>query len=470
MSNCCCGGKKNPPCVEQEPCYTGTIANRCFADWDAEALYTEIATLFINHNPKIVLGTIHFRLAIPWTEFGFGCWYVVDYPIIPDCCVLTPCGPGPGSPMGCTGACYSTYGLGGFEDPLWRAKVYFPNQHLSACTGCCPNCPGDLTWGLPPKQQYPRCCATHQCGCINISGNGCHFTSQGMNDWHVIVPDTPLSYITPTNPNPFGPIEQPAEGSYPCCGDVSWTGACPGTPQFYPPYRRGLLFMDPPPTGQPTIYQAAGSPVGDCEHPNAFDVGITRKLWVLPNFRNQQNCIRIVVAVYFAKTFYDRIPDIHTNDPFQFPPPRDCCADIGLAYVDPCSGNGEHPVQSTGWYYMDIYHDDTIAVFNKRPLRLFKLEHSEYCLSGCGYEEQVVIAATGECPGCSGNPCEASGSDPPCALSGVGGIALPATDCPDFPSGTVEVPCVPPPHTYDYPQPPPNAHFDFPENLWIVTT
>ena len=470
MNNCCCsGGDPKPPCNEQEPCYTGSIGDRCFAPWGAEALYTAIAMLFINNTVTIPLGTINFRLAIPWTQFGFGCFYKVDYPIVPDCCTGPPCGPSAGNPAGCTGECYSTFGITGFEDVQWKAQVYFPNQYLSACTGCCPNCSGSLTWGLPPKTGYPRCCETHECGCVNVTGNGCRFTSQAMNDWYVVVPDTPLLFITPTNPNPFGPIEEPA--GHLCCGYVGWTGQCPTGHEFNPLYRRGLLFMD---STVGVTYQAAGSPIGECEHPNAFDVHLSRRLWILPNFSGDQNCIRIVARVTFSKTFYDRIPDIHTNDPGgQFPPPRDCCSDVGLAYVDPCSNTGEHPVHSTGWYYMDIYYDDTVAVFGQRPLRLFRLEHSEYCMSGCGYEQQLVTAQIGDCQGCQANPitgaCEPL-PDPSCAVDAQGQIVIPATDCPEFPSGTVEVPCVPVPGKYVYPEPPPNSHFDLPTDLWIVIT
>jgi len=473
-SPCCCGGREKTPCDEQEPCYTFPPEQRCTAYWPAEELYNAIAALFINNNPRLALGTVNFRLAIPWTEFGFGCFIAIDYPVADTCCdgdcEHGNCGPPPGDPSGCTGQCFSAYALGGFEDVNWRAQVYFPNQFLSACTGCYPGGPGTLTWGLPAKIGYPRCCSALECGCLNVSGNGCRFTAQAMNDWFIVVPNTPLTFITLTNPSSFGPIEEPAEGSSSCCSVVGWTGQCT-LGQENPPYRRGLLFMDPP-TGGAGLHHASGSPVGECEHPEAFDVYMTRRLWVLPNFKNKANCIRIVAAVNFEKIFYNRIPDIHTHQPGgQYPPPRNCCSDVGLAYVDPCSFSGEHPVLSTGWYYMDIYHDDTVAVFNKRPLRLFRVEHSQYCFGGCGYEEQAVHAESGSCRGCTctDDICEPF-PDPPCAVNAQGGIVIPAEDCPTWPSGISEVPCVVPPQQYQYPEPPRNSHFDFPENLWIVTT
>lgn len=393
------------------------------------------------------MGTVTFRLAIPFQPFAWGCW---DEDETDTCCEKYDC-PECGGSNNDTNRldCRSAYNVSEVVESQWRAWEYAPNQYFTACNTCPNYLVGYLTYGLPPVNQFwPRCN-----DCSGMDALQCVFTAHPMPDLFMIDQNTALTFWYTDIPD-----RQPEDTGERCCEVVPQWSCAGGT--F--PYRTTLYFSTgTPATGGFVLQQYAGSPTSCLEPANARDVYVRKELWVMPNLTGSGNCIRLVAKISYQHTFTPTIPDVVAPGG-----PTPCtCAEVGRAWVGPQFINPRTEI-SIAWYYLDVRSTDTFVGVQKLGMRLFRLQHSEQSLdSRCGAEEGALILNSN--PGCdivtnpSTGQCFCLAKDAgPCTTSPL------YNDCPDWPSGESEVPCTPR-GTQTYPNPPPNTHFDFPNYIFF---
>jgi len=455
VNPCCCTqdeGCKPEACVGdcEHPCLPS-------CEWYAEDLYDEITAAFLN-NLQIDMGTVNFRLAIPFQPFGWGCWAADE---TNTCCGQYECASGCGGLNTDTSRvdCFSAYNVSQVNDPQWRAYQYAPNQYFTACDTC-GSAPvaGYLTYGLPPRNQvYPRCN-----DCSGIDALECVFTAQPMPDSYMIDENAELNYW-----NIEVPDEQPEDTGHDCCAVVPLSN-CNDHPGTSFPYRSTLHFSTSTPGASDgfVLQQYAGSPTSCLEPADARDVYVRKELWVMPNMTGSGNCIRLVAKITYKHTFKPTIPEL--GIPGVYMPCT--CSEVGRAWVGPY-GTEPQTETSIAYYYVDIRNTDTFAAVKKLGMRLFRVAHSTIPPGSnrCGAEEGSLILNSN--PGCElvTNPitgecfCLDRMED---ACDNTSDI--PYGDCPDWPSSEDEVPCTPR-TSQIFPEPPPNTHFDFPNYIFFST-